>query len=135
MNEIAQEFKPEYTYLPLTPEKLFEAGWEQAFNEQQIVSVRAYLAQFAEPVYQDGKRRCLYCASQLDGMMHALGRGAAFVWGLAYGEASCSKCGAPSRGHHYVYAADGSELFTLENMYLEYMPKPAKEQANAEGKD
>ena len=120
------EFDPVYEYETMTPDKLFQSGWEEAFEENEIETLTNYLSTFAIPVYSDGYRYCIYCGSKLDGMMNALGTGAAFVWGMVHGEANCSSCGAPSRAMHYLTKEDGSELVSIRNFYLEYMPDPEK---------
>ncbi|MGB3844277.1 MAG: hypothetical protein WA940_00270 [Sphingopyxis sp.] len=86
-----------------------------------IVKANEYLAAFAAPLKIDGYTTCFHCGTRMDGMMHALGVGAAYVWGMAHGEAACSKCGWPARGMHYPKDEKG-EMFTLRNFFLAYMP-------------
>src|SRR3546814_21085815 len=59
----------------------------QAFIEK----ANEYLAAFAAPMKEDGRTVCFHCGAHLDGMMHALGVGAASIWGLTHGQATCRK--------------------------------------------
>src|SRR3546814_17585067 len=85
----------------------------QAFIEK----ANEYLAAFAAPMKEDGRTVCFHCGAHMDGMMHALGVGAAYIWGLTHGEANCSKCSWPARGMHYPKDDKGA-LFTLRNVFL-----------------
>jgi hypothetical protein len=87
-----------------------------------IAASNEYLRQFAAPIKDDGRTVCFHCGSRMDAMMHALGAGAAYVWGMAHGEAKCSKCGWPARGMHYPKDADGKDLWTARNLFLAYHP-------------
>jgi hypothetical protein len=105
----------------LTPEVLFQPGWEEAFTGEEIVIVRDYLSHFIAPHYDEEKKRhCEMCGAEMDGFKQALGLGAAFQWGLVHGEAFCSNCRYPARGHHFVKLPDGTEIFNLQNLYLMY---------------
>ena len=102
---------------------LFSIDGEDCPEKAALIEASAaYLRIFAAPIKEDGKTRCLHCGETFDGMMHALGVGAAMVWGLAHGEATCSKCGWPGRGMHYPKGADGKELWTARNLFLLYHP-------------
>lgn len=81
-----------------------------------------YLGQFVAPVTKDGATLCFHCGSTMDGMRHALGIGAAYVWAIVHGEANCSHCGWPARGMHYPKGKDGEQLFGMRNTFLAYHP-------------
>lgn len=98
------------------------SGEDGADKEALIAASTEYLRQFVAPVKVDGKTACFHCGSVMDGMMAALGMAAAYEWGLAHGEARCSKCGWPARGIHYPKDADGKELWTARNLFLAYHP-------------
>src|SRR3546814_11409569 len=89
----------------------------QAFIEK----ANEYLAAFAAPMKEDGRTVCFHCGAHMDGMMHALGVGAAYIWGLTHGEANCSQCSWPARGMHYPKDEKG-EMFDLRNVFLPYKP-------------
>lgn len=99
-------------------------GGEQDANTQAIIAASdAYLSAFVAPVRNaDDKAACFHCGSVVDGLMHALGVGAAYQWGMCHGEAQCSKCGWPARGMHYPKDEAGEELWTARNMFLAYHP-------------
>ena len=87
-----------------------------------IAQSNEYLCQFAAPIKDGDDQVCFHCGGRLNGMMHALGVGVAYVWGLAHGEAKCSGCGWPARGMHYPKGADGKELWSARNLFLAYHP-------------
>lgn len=122
------ELNPIAPKVRLTPEALFQAGWEEAFpGEGEVEKVREYLGQFIQPHYKgeppNHKRHCANCGMEMDGMMQALGLlpVAAFQWGLVNGEAFCSNCKYPARANHRPKMEGATEpLFTMVNLYLEY---------------
>ena len=97
-------------------------------------SLNAYFGAFAAPVRRDGAQHCLSCDARLGGVAAALGFGAAYQWGLAHGEATCTGCGWPARGMHRVKGADGTEILSLSNFFLAYHPDQVvrREDASAE---
>ncbi len=101
---------------------LFTVTNDSGEGDAIIAASNEYLRQFAAPVKVDGKTACFHCGTQMDGMLHALGLGAAYQWAMTHGEANCSKCGWPARGMHYPKDADGSEIWTARNLFLAYHP-------------
>ena len=87
-----------------------------------LAALDAYLADFASPTNADGNYACINCNDLIDGLKQALGIGSAYRWGIVHGEASCSGCGWPARGMHYVKRADGTEIVTVRNFFLPYHP-------------
>lgn len=82
-----------------------------------------YLSAFAAPTKnEDGKPVCFHCGGQFNSFLETMGVGVAFRWGLAHGEAACSGCGWPARGMHYPKDANGAELWTARNLFLQYHP-------------
>lgn len=89
-----------------------------------LAHVGNYLTAFAAPVKNDdGKPVCFHCGGILDSFMSMMGLGVGYEWGLAHGEAHCSGCHWPARGHHFVKDDDGKELLTLHNAFMAYMPE------------
>jgi hypothetical protein len=102
---------------------LFNVSGEDCDEKRKLIAdTDEYLSAFVAPIKEDGKTVCFHCGAQMDGMMHALGFGAAYAWGLAHGEAHCSKCQWPARGMHYPKDGDGKELWTARNLFLAYHP-------------
>lgn len=107
-------------------EDLFEVKSEMPADTRSALT--AYLSLFANPK-RDGKHVCINCDANMDGLMAALGVGAAYRWGIAHGEASCSSCGWPARGMHYIKDDAGEDICSLRNVFLPYHPdevSPAK---------
>lgn len=89
-----------------------------------LAQVGEYLSAFAAPAKDaDGKPVCFHCGGKLDSFMNLIGAGVAWQWGMAHGEAFCSGCQWPARGHHFIKDADGKELLTLHNVFMAYMPE------------
>lgn len=89
---------------------------------EDLAIIAEYLGHFASPKNAKGKLACINCDAEIDGLKHALGVGEAYRWRITHGEAQCTGCGWPARGMHYVKRADGTEIFTLRNMFLPYRP-------------
>lgn len=90
-------------------------------------ALEKYLALFAKPVdrrSEDGRlhRFCLNCDEEFDAFKQMLGMGVAHRWGMVHGEASCSGCGWPSRGHHVIKDDAGADLCSLHNLFLQVHP-------------
>jgi hypothetical protein len=98
-----------------------------------------YLKIFAAPLKDGDKVVCFHCGCEHDGFKAFMGLAAGVEWGLVHGEGRCSgmphhdrPCGWPYRGMHYAKRPDGTELFTLSNLFLAYHPDEvttAKEEA------
>lgn len=84
---------------------------EEGFPAEDRAALESYLAPFANPK-RDGKFSCINCSAL----------GVAYRWGLVHGEGTCSGCGWPARGIHYIKREDGTELCTLRNLFLPYHP-------------
>lgn len=83
----------------------------------------AYLSAFVAPVKgDDGQARCFHCGEVIDSFSQMFGTGVAYEWGLAHGEARCSGCKWPARGMHYPKGRDGTELYSVRNLFLAYHP-------------
>lgn len=115
--------------VPCKATDLFKIG---EAPEGFVEKLDAYLSTFAKPIKDDGgKMVCLNCGEPLDGFMHALGVGVAAVWDIAHGEAHCSGCHWPMRGMHYPKDDDGTELVSIRNFFLAYMPEHVERKVEA----
>lgn len=82
-----------------------------------------YLKIFAAPVRnEENELVCFHCGTVMDAFKQMMGMGAAYLWGMVHGEATCSECYWPARGMHYPKDAKGGELFTARNLFLAYLP-------------
>ena len=120
------ELKPITEKERLTPEALFQPGWEEAFKPEEIPAVREYLNHYVNPHYdktnpENIKRHCCNCGMEMDSFKQMLGLAAAYEWGMVHGEAYCSNCGYPARALHQPKMEGQEEpIFTLNHLYLEY---------------
>lgn len=93
-----------------------------------IADCEAYFSQFVRPVHRDNKPEnemvCFHCGEPLTGMMaFMMARGGGFQWGIAHGEGFCGNCRWPARAYHFAKKADGTDLFTVRNLVLQYHPE------------
>ena len=75
-----------------------------------LATVNEYLSRFAKPIRPEkdgglmlGNLKC-QCGASLAGFVGT------FQWGLAHGEGSCTSCGYPGRGKHYIDLGEDGEL-------------------------
>ena len=108
----------------LVPTDIFAVS--EGMPSEDLAALTEYLSIFAPPKNSAGKFACINCQSEMDGFMHAMGMGAAYIWDITHGEAHCSKCRWPARGMHYVKRPDGVEVVTVSNLFLPYHPSMVK---------
>lgn len=98
----------------------------EGYPQEDVDALDAYFSRFAEPIigehYGHKYEHCLNCGEAFGGMSTLLGDGVLHRWDICHGDARCTGCGWPSCGIHYVKRADGSEICSLRNRFLQYHP-------------
>lgn len=100
----------------LTASEVFTIGEDTPQDVRDRLD--SYFAAFVAPTTIDGKHYCFNCGEEINAFRAFVGLGVAYEWGLAHGEAFCSGCKWPARGHHSI----GDDI-TLHNLFLAYHPE------------
>jgi hypothetical protein len=91
--------------------------------ERLAKRIDEYLSDFAKPIlstggaaFVSGSTKCLCCGESLDGMLGT------FVFGVAWGEGRCGRCGWPCRALHSIKDDDGDIFESPLQIVLQYHP-------------